>query len=188
MSMSILALGFFTGHPWVFSGRTRTPVQPVSVTGGFSRATARAHSTLRCTASPHGPPRVALLNFWTPADLVLAPCASYSLQFCLDSLCTSPSPFPPDSLDYSARAHSLSARSARCQFLPEYLLQIHELSFTIFPTLLTVFYCHSYLVSILYPVVSNVTSPKAHFPSPTSSPLFLFSPQSPPSIQTLHLL
>ncbi len=44
----------------------------------------------------------------------------------LDSLCTSTSPFPPDCLDYSARAHSLSTQSARCQSLPEYLLQIHE--------------------------------------------------------------
>src|SRR5712692_10520412 len=49
--------------------------------GGFPRAAARAHSTLRCTASPHGPLRVAYPNFGSPwascSHLVL----SHSSQF-----------------------------------------------------------------------------------------------------------
>jgi len=49
--------------------------------GGFSRAAARAHYTLRCTASPHGPLRVAYLLFRSPwascSHLVL----SHSSQF-----------------------------------------------------------------------------------------------------------
>jgi hypothetical protein len=35
-------------------------------TGGFFRAAARAHSTLRCTVSPHGPLRVAYPIFGSP--------------------------------------------------------------------------------------------------------------------------
>jgi len=72
-------------------------------------------------ATSHGLP-----TFWIPVGLVLT---SYVLPFVsvrLDSLCTSTSPFPPDHLDYSVRAHSLSTQSARYQSLPEYLLQIHE--------------------------------------------------------------
>src|SRR5229473_3227324 len=67
-----------------------------------------------------------LPTFWIPVGLVLT---SYVLPFIsvhLDSLCTSTSLFPPDRLDYSARAHSLSTQSACCQSLPKYLLQIHE--------------------------------------------------------------
>ncbi len=73
-----------------------------------------------------GSPRVALLNFWFPVGLVLASRVLVFASVRLVSLCTSTSPFPPDSLDYSARAHSVSAKSVRCQFLPDYLLQIHE--------------------------------------------------------------
>jgi hypothetical protein len=58
--------------------------------------------------------------------LVLTSRVSLFASVRLDSLCTSTSPFPLDSLDYSARAHSLSAKSAGRQFLPDYLLQIHE--------------------------------------------------------------
>ncbi len=67
--------------------------------GGFSRAAARAHSTLRCTASPHGPPRVALLKILDSRG----PCACiscYLFTSVCDSLCTTASPFSPDSLDY----------------------------------------------------------------------------------------
>src|SRR5260370_17848852 len=67
-----------------------------------------------------------LPTFWIPVGLVLTSRALQFISVRLDSLCTSPSPFPPDCLDYSARAHSLSTQSARCQSLPEYLLQIHE--------------------------------------------------------------
>jgi len=54
--------------------------------------------------------------------------------------------FHSDSLDYSARAHSLSAKSARCQSLPDYLLQIHESLSPSFSILLTPYICLSYLV------------------------------------------
>src|SRR5258708_29446004 len=67
-----------------------------------------------------------LPTFWIPVGLVLTSCVLPFVSVRLDSLCTSTSPFPPDRLDYSARAHSLSTQSARCQSLPEYLLQIHE--------------------------------------------------------------
>ena len=94
--------------------------------GGFSHTAACAHCMLQCTALPHRPPHVVLLNFWTPMDLVLASCVIYLPQFCLNSLCTTTSPSLPDSLDYSVHAHSLLARSTCCQLLPEYLLQTHE--------------------------------------------------------------
>ena len=79
--------------------------------------------------------------------LVLTSRALTFVSVRLDFLCTSASPSLPGPLDYSARAHSLSARSTRCQFLLEYLLQIHEFSFTIFPTLLTVFLL-SFILSV----------------------------------------
>src|SRR5258708_21720012 len=67
-----------------------------------------------------------LPTFWIPVGLVLT---SHALQFVsvrLVFLCTSTSPFPPDTSYYSARAHFLSTQSARCQSLPDYLPQIHE--------------------------------------------------------------
>src|SRR5229473_5940949 len=67
-----------------------------------------------------------LPTFWIPVGLVLTPYVLPFVSVHLDSLCTSTSPFPPDRLDYSARAHSLSTQSAHCQSLPKYLLQIHE--------------------------------------------------------------
>ena len=54
-----------------------------------------------------GSPRVALLNFWIPVGFVLTSRVSLFAPACLVSLCTSTSLFPPDTLDYSARAHSL---------------------------------------------------------------------------------
>ncbi len=39
-----------------------------TVLADFSRAAARAHSMLQCTASPPG---LILLNFWIPVGLVL---------------------------------------------------------------------------------------------------------------------
>src|SRR5258707_6466851 len=42
------------------------------------------------------------------------------------SLCTSLSLFQSDILDYPACTHSLSAKSVRCQFLSDHLLQDHE--------------------------------------------------------------
>ncbi len=56
----------------------------------------------------------------------------------LDSFCTNTSPFLPDTLDYSARAYSLfTITHARCQFLYDYLPQIHVFPFTTSSTLLT---------------------------------------------------
>src|SRR5216684_5708426 len=53
--------------------------------GGFSRAAARAHSTLRCTASPHGPLRVAYLLFGSPwascSHLVLSNSSQFASFF-----------------------------------------------------------------------------------------------------------
>src|SRR5258707_15879477 len=49
--------------------------------------------------------------------------------------------------------------------------------FHYFPTLLTLYFCLSHLVPIVYPVSSNATSPKAPFPSPTSFPTFLLFSQ-----------
>src|SRR5258708_4137625 len=72
-------------------------------------------------ATSHGLP-----TFWIPVGLVLTsralPFASVRLVF----LCTSTSPFLPDTSYYSVRAHSLSTQSARCQSLPDYTLQTHE--------------------------------------------------------------
>jgi hypothetical protein len=45
--------------------------------------TARRCCTLRCTASPHGPPHVVLFNFWIPVGLVLTSRVIYSPQFAL---------------------------------------------------------------------------------------------------------
>ncbi len=69
-----------------------------------------AHSTFRCTASPHRPLRVAYPTFWIPVGLVLTSRALPFVSVRLDSLCTSTSPFPPDTPDYSARAHFLSTQ------------------------------------------------------------------------------
>src|SRR5229473_1962261 len=55
-----------------------------------------------------------LPTFWIPMGLVLTPYVLPFVSVCLDSLCTSTSPFPPDRLDYSARAHSLSTQSVHC--------------------------------------------------------------------------
>ncbi len=132
--------------------------------GGFSRAAACAHSTLRCTASPHGPLRVAYPTFWIPVGLVLTSRALPFVSVRLDSLCTSTSPFPPDTLDCSARAHFLSTQSARCQPLPNYTPQIHEFLSPFFFILLTLLLRLSYLAPIVNPVSSNATSPKAYPP------------------------
>ena len=105
-----------------------------------------------------------LPNFWIPVGLVPT---SHALPFAsvrFDSLCTSASPFPPDTLDYSARAHFLSTQSARCQPLPNYTPQIHEFLSPFFFILLTLLLRLSYLAPIVNPVSSNATSPKAHPP------------------------
>jgi hypothetical protein len=49
------------------SKQARVTSRPAVITsaaapGGFSRAAARARSTLQCTTSPHGPPCVVLLT------------------------------------------------------------------------------------------------------------------------------
>src|SRR5258708_30512004 len=53
--------------------------------GGFSRGAARAHSTLRCTASPHEPLRVAYLLFGSPwascSHLVLSNSSQFASFF-----------------------------------------------------------------------------------------------------------
>ncbi len=67
-----------------------------------------------------------LPTFWIPMGLMLTSHVLPFISVHLDSLCTSTSLFPPDCLDYSAHAHSLSTQSMHCQSLPEYLLQIHE--------------------------------------------------------------
>src|SRR5258708_3244157 len=94
------------------SGCILAPAKPNSALrhGGFSRAAACADSTLRCTAPPHGPLRVAYPTFWIPVGLVLTSHALPFVSVRLDSLCTSTSPFPPDIPDYSARAHFLSTQ------------------------------------------------------------------------------
>ena len=75
---SMAAIPTFTGDGGPIlslTGKQRTEL------ADFSRAAARAHSTLRCTASPHGPLRVAYSNFGSPwascSHLVFA----YSSQF-----------------------------------------------------------------------------------------------------------
>ena len=147
----------------------------------FSRAAARAHSTLRCTASLHGSPRVALLNFWTPMGLVLTSRALLFASVRLVSLCTT-SPFP-------ARAHSLSARSARCQSLPEYLLKIHESLSLFFSTLLTLYFRFLYLVRSPIPCSSNATSPKAfHTLAYSISVSLIVHPVCAPAPKRLHFL
>ncbi len=130
--------------------------------------------------------------FWIPVGLVLTSRALPFVSVRLDSLCTSTSPFPPDTLDCSARAHFLSTQSARCQPLPNYTPQIHEFLSPFFFILLTLLLRLSYLAPIVYPVPSNTTSPKAHFPSPTSFPTFLlftqFAPVHSVCACSLHLI
>jgi len=135
----------------------------------FSRTAARAHSTLRCTAaSPHGPLRMAYLLFGSPwascSHLVLSHSSQFASFFFVHL---------PLRLRLTPRITQrvpilFQHKSARCQSLPDYLLQINEFPFTIFPTLLTLFFRLLHLVPIVHPVSSNATSPKALFPSPTS--------------------
>ncbi len=78
----------------------------VVVSGRFSRAAARAHSTLRCTALPHGPLRMAYLLFgslWASCShLVLSHSPQFAsfffvhlpLRFCLTPRITQCVPIP----------------------------------------------------------------------------------------------
>ncbi len=68
--------------------------------------TARSGAPLRLMGSP----RVALLNFWIPMGLAPASRVPLFAFACLVSLCTSTTPFPPDTLYYTTRAYSLSAK------------------------------------------------------------------------------
>jgi hypothetical protein len=63
--------------------------------GGFSRAAARAHSTLHAPLRLMGPPCVALLNFWIPVGLVLASRVLLFASACLVPLCIPASYFSP---------------------------------------------------------------------------------------------
>ena len=94
----------------------------------------------------------------------------------LDSLCTSTSPFPPDTLDYSARAHFLSTQSARCQSLPDYTLQIHEFLSPFFLYITNTFTSSFILSTDRLSRVIKRDEPKGSPPSLTSFPIpLLFS-------------
>jgi hypothetical protein len=101
------------------------------VPGGFSRAAARALSPHRLTScgptqflDSHGP-RARILCSLARLRLSCSP-----LYFYL--------PIPAWHLMLLSACPSLSAKSARCRFLPDYLFPNHE-SFTISPILLTPF-------------------------------------------------
>jgi hypothetical protein len=143
--------------------------------GGFSRGAARAHSTLRCTVSPHGPLRVAYPIFGSPwascPHLVLTRSPQFASIFFV--------PIPPRfplilsitqrvPILFQHRAHAVNPYSITC---------FKSMSpFHYFLYILTLYSRLSYLVPIAYPVSSNATSPKALFPSPTSfPPLLLFT-------------
>src|SRR5258707_1127023 len=93
----------------------------------FSRTAARAHSTLRCTAaSPHGPLRMAYLLFGSPwascSHLVLSHSSQFASFFFVHL---------PLRLRLTPRITQrvpilFQHKSARCQSLPDYLLQTHE--------------------------------------------------------------
>ncbi len=76
--------------PYYYQDHIFTPTMRIQLLADFSRATARAHSTLRCIASPHGPLRVAYSIFRLPrascSHLVLSIRLSlprFSLYLCL---------------------------------------------------------------------------------------------------------
>ena len=145
--------------------------------GGFSRAAASLCSQhvpvhrFASSATSRGLP-----NFLDPrgprAHILCSPIRLSSPRFS----CTSTSPFPPDTPDYSTRAHFLSTQE-RALSIPTRLYASYMSPFTILFTLLTLYSRLLYLVPILYPVSSNATSPKALFPSPTSFPTFLLFTQ-----------
>ncbi len=79
------------------------------------------HFPLARTAARSGAPLhlagslcVALLDFWIPMGLTLTSRVILA-SACPISLCIPASLFQSDILDYPACAHSLSAKSARCQ-------------------------------------------------------------------------
>jgi hypothetical protein len=85
------------------------------------------------------------------------PCCSLLLDSFLFVLL---SRFQSDTLDYPVCTHSLSARSARCQFLSDYLLQIHE-SLSLFLYLTKALFFSFTPRTITYPMASSASSPKA---------------------------
>ena|SRR5713226_2499228 len=80
------------------------------------------------------------------------------------SLCTSLS-VQPDTLDYSVRAYSLSAKSVRCQYLAEYWQSMSPFHYFLYLTNVFLLIFHTVPHMITYPMASNVSSPKG-FPYP----------------------